>query len=83
MVRDPNFPVFESSRGDKTNSGEMSNHKIKQCDIGALILMPDSPIWTRGVTLDKAEEALRIGRIRLFRGGGEGLPGREGKMRQQ
>lgn len=83
MVRDPNFPVFKSSRGDKTNSGEMSNHKIRQYDIGALILTLDSPMWAKGVTLDKAEEALRLGRIRLFRDGGEGLPDREGKTKQE
>lgn len=45
--------------------------------------MLDSPIWPRGVTLDKAEEAPRMGRIWLFRDGGEGLPGREGKMKQE
>lgn len=43
MVRNPNFPVFKSSRGDKTNPGEMSNHKTSQCETGAHTLMPDNP----------------------------------------
>lgn len=48
MVRDPDFPIFKSSRGDITNQSEMSNHKTRQCEIGAHILMLDSPIWLRG-----------------------------------
>lgn len=45
MVRDPNSPVCEPSKGDKTNPGEMSNHKTRQSEVGAHILMLDSPVW--------------------------------------
>lgn len=43
MVRDPIFPVVKSSRGDKANPGEMSNHNTRRCETGGHVLRLDNP----------------------------------------
>lgn len=79
MVRDPIFPVVKSSRGDKANPGEMSNHNTRRCETGGPRSQAGQSSGQGPVAADKAEGAPSMGSIQLRRAGRKGLPGREGK----
>lgn len=79
MVRDPNFPVIKSSREDRANPGEMSNHNTRQRETSPRSQAGQSSGQGQ-VTAGKAEGAPSMGSFQLCRAGRKGLPGREGKM---